>query len=133
MGWPADDGVSRYYWNEDGTLYDREINDPVYGPDGEPVQWVEPEPDPNESIPYDGPAIWAAKAYRLDLAPETAVTIWLVRDTEAEATDLFQATAGAGMAILSMALWAPINLAQHLRWLAGTEGDLAAVISKTEG
>lgn len=99
--------------------------------EGDPVT-DEPEIDPNEALEYEGPTIWAFHAYRLDLAPSTAVTIWVEAEEEAKAIALFNETAGAGMASLSHVEWQPQTLAHHLRWLNGHEGDLAAIIQRPE-
>ena len=133
MAIPADDGVSPFFWNEDGILIERATGEPVLDRDGNPIPWREPEPDPNESLPYSGPTLWAVQAYRLDLPLETAVTMWIEAETESRARGLFAETAGYGMALVPgspVQKWQPENLAQHLRWLAGTEGNLAAVLSR---
>lgn len=129
MPWPVDDGVSAYYWNDYGVLESRETSSP-FMPNGEVIVWVEPEPDPNEEIGFFGPTIWAVIAHRLDLGPETAVTIWVEAETEGHARALFGQTAGAGMGLLAISRWEPTNLAQHLRWIAGHEGNLAAIIQR---
>ena len=130
MGMPVDDGVSAFYWNEGGLLCERATLAPKLDDNGQPIVWTEPLSDPNESLPYEGPALWAVSAYRLDLPPETAVVLWIEAETEGEARTLFAETAGFGMGLISIAAWEPENLAQHLRWIAGHEGKLAAIINR---
>lgn len=124
----SDTPFSPYFWDEEtGRLIDRETGEPVLGEDGQPIIR---EPDPEESQPYEGPTMWAFTAYRLDLPPETAVTI-LVENPDVEvATAIFNETAGAGMAALSVKAWAPSSLAQHKRWMSAREGNVAAIIRK---
>lgn len=81
---------------------------------------------------YEGPKLWAFRAHRHDLQPETAVTVWVEAEGEADARLLFEESAGAGMASLSVAEWLPTDLQHHLRWLDGYEGDLAAIIQRPE-
>lgn len=130
MAIPADDGTSPYFWSEDGLRIVRETGLPFLDDDGNEVHWIEPEPDPNESLPYDGPTIWALLVYRLDLPPETAVTIWIEADTESRARGIYADTAEYGMGLVSVTQWQPTNLAQHLRWVDGREGNLAAIITR---
>lgn len=120
--------LSPRYWDEEtGYLIDRETGEPVLGKDGQPIIKI---PDPEEAVAWEGPTMWAFTAYRLDLPPETAVTI-LVENPDVEvATAIFNETAGAGMAALSVKAWAPSSLAQHKRWLSAREGNVAAIIRK---
>lgn len=131
MAIPVDDGVSDFYWSPEGVLMERSTGLPKLDGGGNEIVWVEPAPDPNESLPYDGPTIWAVRAHRSDLPEWTHRTIWIVQDTINDALDLWNDTGAAGMTFQAISLWEPLNLAQHLRWRNGEEGNLAAIIERT--
>lgn len=127
MAIPVDDGVSDLFWDEEGFLVERSTGSRVLDHDGQSVLWQD---DPNELLPYEGPTIWAFSSYRYDLTPDTAVTIWIEADTLEVAQLIYQRSAGAGLIVLTVNQWQPDNLAQHLRWVGGSEGNLAAIIQE---
>lgn len=132
MAIPVDDGVSDFYWSPEGVLMERSTGLPRLDDDGNEIVWQEPEPDPNESIPYSGPTIWAVLTYRLpDPEAHYPETIWVQADTEVEALAIYYATAGQGRELLDVDLWQPDSQAHHLRWLNGHEGNLSQIISRT--
>lgn len=130
MAIPVDDGQSELFWDSDGCLVERSTGNRLLDEQGNPIEWVDPEPDPNEAMQYEGPTIWAFSSYRYDLTPDTAVTIWVEAETLPQAQALYQRTAGAGLIVISCARWEPENLAVHRRWLAGAVGNLAAIVQE---
>lgn len=133
MPMPADDGVSRYYWDHDtGFMMDRESNDPVIWND-QPVLWAESPFPPAEPRPYNGPKLWSISAYRLDLPIITARDIWFEADTESEAIEAFDRWATAGMARLSVTPFEPLTWEERDALSDGRAEGAAAIVRSTDG
>lgn len=133
MAIPADNGLLPYFWNEDGILIARATDLPVLNDVGEPISWVEPpppEPEPDESIPYLGPPIWAVTASRLGSSTPSAL-FWVEAEDEAEARFTFLGACSGGMTLETIERWFPISLAQYRRWRSRREGNLAALITRS--